>query len=310
MLTRKSVVLAKIEGTYGLDPVPTPGANALLIHDLDIKPSGETIKRQALRSTLSQLRFRRGSKLVDVSFKTEMMGTGTRGVVPAYGYDGPLFRACGFSETVDPAVSIVYQPVSEAFESVTLYVYKDGLFHAVTGCRGSVQISAEVGKTIICSWTFQGLYTSPVDASPAAQTFSDVDPPIAVNASFAVGGYAAIINKLELDINNSRAVRKSINAAEGILGVEITGREPQGSFDPEVVTEATEDFWAKWEAAEAVALAIGPIGATPGNVIEIDAPAVQYRELGYGDRDGVSVYAVPFDMALNLGDDELVITIS
>ena len=310
MLTRKTVVLAKIEANYGVDPVPTVGADALLVKDVDIKPTGETLTRDYIRSSLSPLQFLRGIREVEVGFTTELKGTGARGALPAFGWEGPLFRACGFSEVVNAGVSIVYAPVSASFESCTLYVYKDGIFHKVTGCRGTCVMTFEIGKFPTVKWTFKGIYVSPADSSPAAQTFSDVEPPVILGTVLTVGGYGPCVEKLEISLNNNLAPRKCMSAASGITEWLITGRDPNGSFDPEAVLEATEDFWAKWESAEAFALALGPIGSDAGNIIEVDAPAMQYKEIAYGDRNGLLTYQIPFGLAMNTGDDELQITIT
>lgn len=310
MLTRKTVVLSKIETTYGVDPTPTVEQNAHLVSDVDIKVSGETVKRDYIKSSLSQAQFVRGIRQVELSFKTELKGTGTRGVVPPRGYNGTLFRACGMSEAVTAGTSIVYSPVSAAFESATIYVYKDGVFHKILGCRGSYKLNFEVGKYPVAEWTFKGLYAAPVDASPSAQTFSPVRPVPVLAAAFTIGGYAAVAKKVEIDLNATITERRSINAATGIVGFELTGREPQGSFDPEVVTEATGSFWSDWEAADALALNIGPIGTEEGNIVRVQAPKVQYRDMSYNDDSGLLRYQVPVALAMNAGDDELTITIT
>ncbi len=306
MLTRKTIVLAKIESTYGTDPVPTPGANAIMAQNLEIRPAGEINERSGMKSSLSPLQFRRGVKSVEVSFKTEMKGTGTRGVLPAWGWEGTLFRACGMSETITPNTSIVYAPVSTGFESCTLYVYRDRLFHKVTGCRGSCSITAEAGKPAMAEWKFKGLYNAPMDATPGAQTLSSVLPPIAVNTSFTIGAFSPVAEKLEVDLNNTVAERRSMSAETGIAGFEITGRKPQGSFEPEAVAEASHPFWNNWENAAPLALAV-TIGTAAGNRFSIEALALQYRDISYADKDGRAVYRIPFALAMNSGDDELVV---
>lgn len=308
MLTRKSVVLAKIETEYGVDPVPTAAANALLVTNPEIEPAGETLKREYVRSTLSPLRFLRGSKQYEVTFETELKGTGLRGALPAFGWEGCLFRACGMSEIINAGVSLVYQPVSNGFESVTLYVFKDGIFHKVTGAVGSFKINLESGKFGKIAWKFSGLYHSPVDLDPDTQTFSDVEPPVVMGTNITVDGYLPCMEKLEIDLNNTITPRKCMSAVGGIAGFRVTGRDPGGSFDPEAVLEAEENFWGKWEAATAFALAVGPLGSEEGNIIEIDAPQIQYREIKYQDKNGIQAYQIPYGLAMNTGDDELVIT--
>jgi len=310
MLTRKTVILAKVESQYGTDPTPTVSANAILVRNVDMKVQGETLQRDFLKASISQLTFVRGVRHAEVSFETELKGTGTRGSLPAFGWEGVLFRACGMLETVNAGVSIVYSPVYASFESCTLYVYKDGIFHKITGCRGTFKLNFEVGKYATVSWQFSGLYNDPADASPGAQTFSSVVPVPVLGASLSIGAYAAVAEKLEIDLNATLAPRRSLNAANGIVEWIIANREPQGSFDPETVTEATHTFWANWKAATALALNIGPIGTASGNIVTVAAPKCQYKEISYQDRSGVLAYQVPFALGMNAGDDELTITIT
>jgi hypothetical protein len=307
MLTRKTVVLAKIEASYGVDPVPSPSAGAIPVRDLQIRPAGEAVERNVLRGTLSPVHFLRGIKSVEVSFKTEMRGTGTRGALPARGWEGVLFRACAMSETVNAGADIVYAPVSADFGSCTLYVYRDRLFHKVTGCRGSFRISVEVGRPALAEWKFKGLYQSPVDAAPSSPVFGDVLPPVASGAAVTIGGFGPVAEKIEVDINNLIAERKSLIAQGGIAGFEITGRKPQGSFDPEAVAVSSHPFWSNWESAAPLALSL-EVGTSDGNRFRIEAPALQYREIGDADRDGRTVYQVPFSLAMVGGDDEISIT--
>ncbi len=308
MLTRKTVILAKAESSYGVDPTPTPSANALMVEDVSLKIEGEEVKRSFLKASLSQPQFIRGLKYADLTFSTELKGTGVKGQLPSWGWEGVLARACGLSETVKAGTSIVWQPVSTGFESCTIYLYMDGIFHKILGCRGSVRLTFEVGRYIKAQWNMRGLFVAPTDASPSAQTFSSVNPVPLLAANFTVGSYSSVCEKVELDLNNSLSVVKDINAATGIRRVDITGRNPSGSFEPDAVLETTHAFWGNWNSATAIALNIGPVGSSAGNIITIAAPKLQYRDIGYGDQDGTLKYSVQFALAMSSGDDELTIT--
>ena len=53
MKTRKRYILAKIESTYGVDPTPTAGANAILTSGLNRKIyEGNKVTRELDRATL------------------------------------------------------------------------------------------------------------------------------------------------------------------------------------------------------------------------------------------------------------------
>jgi hypothetical protein len=310
MNPNKAVILAKIESSYGVDPTPTVAANALLVNNVSVKPNGESIERQFLKSSLSNMAFVRGYKWVELSFDTELKGTGTRGALPSWGWEGVLARACGMSETVTGSTSIVWAPVSSSFESCAIYLYEDGIFHKILGCRGSYQLVLEVGKYPVMRWTFQGIYAAPTDATPAAQTFSSIVPPVCVGTAFTFAAVAACINKLELDVANELSQRLCMSAATGLTEIILTGRKPRGSLDPETVTEATLAWWNKWETAAQSALVCGPIGSTSGNIITINAPKVQQDSMGYGSRGNILTYEIPILFAMNAGDDEFTITIT
>jgi hypothetical protein len=162
-----------------------------------------------------------------------------------------------------------------------------------------------VGQYLTIRWTFRGLYVAPADASPAAQTFSSVKPPLLFSAGLTIASYSPVANAIEIAMNNALGRRTDINEATGLKEIMITGRSPGGSLDPESVLEATHPFWADWAAANAKALNIGPIGGTGGNKVTITAPKMQLQEISYGDREGIQTYEIPIRLAQSSGDDEL-----
>jgi hypothetical protein len=96
-----------------------------------------------------------------------------------------------------------------------------------------------------------------------------------------------------------------MNQAEGYGEIQITDRDPNGSFNPEAVLLATEDFWADWEDATEKSISL-QIGATAGNICTITNAQAVYRELGYGDREGIKTHEIPFTAAGTVaGEDEI-----
>ena len=54
LLSRKRLILVKVESTYGTDSVPT-GTDALLVRNLDITPlSGDIVSRDLVRPWLNE----------------------------------------------------------------------------------------------------------------------------------------------------------------------------------------------------------------------------------------------------------------
>ena len=315
MLTRKTVVLAKIEAEYGTDPTPA-GTDAVLVSNPDIKVEGEMLVRDFVRESLSPVGHVIGKKKVTISFETELKGSGTAGTAPE---TGVLFQACGMDETVSASTSVTYAPeaVSTSVASCTLYVYLDGTRHIATGCRGTFSINLEAGNFGRVQWTFTGAYATPTDQNLPTTTTDTTIPQIVQGASFEIDGYAPVVAALTFDIGNTIAANGDVNSADGYGPFQITARDSMGSINPESATIAvqeadmTANFWDDWEAGQGRALTIGPIGSTAGNILNIDMPNVIAREMTYGDRNGVRTFEMPFTAAeTGAHNDEITIVFS
>lgn len=99
-LTRRTVVLVKMQPTPTVDPVPGV-ADALLVSAPDFSVDVTELARDFVHGDLSQIGYRTGRKLAHVKFELEVRGngnenSGTIGNAPIW---GRLLRACGMSET-------------------------------------------------------------------------------------------------------------------------------------------------------------------------------------------------------------------
>ncbi len=311
MLTRNTVVLAKVEnGGYGVDPSPTAADDAILVANPSVKVNGELLTRDNVRATLSPQGHAVGRKKVSVTFDTEIKGSGT--AADDQPEIGVLFKGCGMKETVNTGNSVVYAPRTTGQESITLYVYFDGLLHKVTGARGTFSLDAAAGQFAKISWSFEGKYNTPEDQPlPTSPVFNNAaTPPVVISANFTTDSFSAVINNLSFDMANSIASPGSVNSTDGYGELRIAGRDPNGSFNPEATVRGTEDFWADWESATQKAISM-TIGSAAYNTCKIDIPQAMYREIGYGDRDGIRTYEIPYTAAgTDSGDDEISITFS
>ena len=102
-------------------------------------------------------------------------GSGTAGTAPRY---GSALKACGLSETVASGTSVTYEPISANFSSVTIHYNVDGVRHIVTGCRGNVALSAEVGAIPTLDFTFTGIYNAPTDTALPSVTYGNQATPL------------------------------------------------------------------------------------------------------------------------------------
>lgn len=100
-LSRRAVVLGKIETTYNTDPTPTPTADAFLVMDPKFSVDANTLQRENVRNDLSPMPHRVGRKLAKLSFGVEFRSNGSTngGTLSDAAKLGRLLRACGYSET-------------------------------------------------------------------------------------------------------------------------------------------------------------------------------------------------------------------
>lgn len=306
-IKRRSLVLVKSESTYGTDPTPTGSSNAILTMDCDIKETFEPVERNVQIASMSRKPSLGAMKYAEVTFKTEIVGSGSVGTAPRL---GALFKACAFSETVSAGSSVIYTPNSSPITSCTVYVYLDGLRHIVNGALGTFKLSAEAGKQAMLEFTFKGLWTTPTDTALATPTFeSTVDaPPIVKSASLTWNSNSnLIVRMLEIEMQNNIAMRPSVNAATALYGFHITDRKPKFSIDPEAESVATVD-WRSDVLTNPRQLSM-VIGATAGNICTLTMPKCNPTELEYSDREGTLVQNVKGEITANSsgGDDEMTI---
>ena len=95
--TRKKLLLAKLEGTYGTDSTPTGAANAILTQNLSIKPQIDYVERKTDRGSMGGDLSLHTSRFLTFEFDVDLQSSGRVGTAPGW---GNLLRACGFAEAV------------------------------------------------------------------------------------------------------------------------------------------------------------------------------------------------------------------
>lgn len=297
MNKNKAVVLAKIETVYGTDPTPTGVANAILCEGPEISVIAKSLERNNVKPVFGakeKLNIGEGLKL---TFSTELRGGGA--ALPSTPPPiGPLFRGAGFTETIvatPGAECTKYTPhsLTDTAESLTLYFYMDGVLHKLLGARGTgPELDIKVNEYGKLKWEFSGLYAGIVDAALVTPTFNATKPPPFRAAAFTIDTYAAIIETLKISCKGEVAKRPDANAATGILAYFIKERTVTGEIDPEMVLKATKDFWGLWEASSQAAFT-ATVGSVASNRCVISAPAVEFDEPKYGDRENRLTLAMP-----------------
>lgn len=141
---RKRGILAKIESSYGVDPVPTGGANAILIRNLTVTPQdADLADRNLVRPYFGRSPQLPAAIRAMAEFEVEIAGAGTAGVAPGY---GPLLRACGFMETVN-AAAITGSATGGGTNTVTLAAGASSVDDAYLGMPISITSGTGAGSS-------------------------------------------------------------------------------------------------------------------------------------------------------------------
>lgn len=305
ILTQKALVLAKIETTSGVDSTPVATTDAFLCVDPVFTVESNNLERNFARPDFSTYASRIGRKLAQVSFSIQLAGSGTAGTEPTWAV---LFRACSMARSTLTAPNrVLFKPTTTPQETVTIYVYYEGLLHKMTGCMGTFGITAEAGGYAMVNFQMTGLYNTPIDSTyPGSVTVQDVIPPQVELATLAYGGDATlIVNSFKFDMDNKVVARSDVNSSNGYKNCRISGRDPKGGFDPEV--EENTAFWTQLEASTLNIFTM-TIGSVAGNKIAFDAPKSQILGAAYGDRDNLRNFDLSLAFRRNAGDDEVVLT--
>jgi hypothetical protein len=305
LLSRRQLLLAELEVTYGTDPTPTAGSNAILVRNIEVTPlEAETVSRELIRPYLGQSEQLLAQTRVLINFEVELAGSGTAGTAPAY---GPLLRACSFTETVSAGVSVTYEPNSDAApKSVTIYFNNDGVLHKATGCRGTFSLNCVVGEIPTIAFEFTGIYNTPTDVALGSPTYANQADPVVFKqgntSGFQVFSYAGCLQSFSLELANEIVYRELVGCTKEVL---ITNRAPAGEVMIEAVPVGTHNFFS-----DATGNSTGNLtfqhGQTAGNIVTFTAGQIDLGNPSYSDEDGIQMLTLPYIATpTDSGNDEL-----
>jgi len=314
-LVRNTAILAKVEVTYGVDPVPTGGANAILISNQQVNPLvANNVDRAVVRPYLGGSEQLVGTRYKEVSFDVELVGSGTAGTAPAW---GPLARACGLAETVTASTRVDYLPVSTGFESITIYYYDDGVQHVLLGARGTVQPNLRIGEIPKLSFRFVGIDGGDTAVANPTVTLTNFKTPLVVvdansgdvtfGATHSPSGAPALVSGtiypsqgLELDLGNA------VNFTPLLGGetVDITDRQATGRLSLDLTAAQEVTFMGNVKSATVQSLGITH-GTVAGFKSLLFMPSVQLINPGKAELNRKRL--ISYDLRVNpsAGNDEL-----
>lgn len=305
----RKALLLKIETVYGTDAVPTGAANAQLIYaeDVNLNPiNAQAVERETVRVAGDYGAFQQYlvGKHVQLEFSVEVAGSGTNDVPTKY---APALRGCGLAEAITVATKVAYTPVSEAQESVTIYMHIDGILHKLLGARGDVTLEFVINQRPRMRFRYLGLFAAATDTAFPTPTYSAFTKPLVVSdvntPTLTLHGTSVKVASLTLSLGNQVEYRELVNSTE----IVISGRKSSGQIVLEHVSVATKDWFGAVTGETLGALALVH-GLVAGNIINVDAPQAQLMNPRLSGSQDLAMLTLDMVMTPNAGDDELVYT--
>jgi hypothetical protein len=313
-LTRKTVILAKIETTAGTDAVPTGAANAIQVMDQTITPlEANNVDLNILLPYFGGSPQLVGTAYKKVSFSTLIAGSGTAATPPAW---GALLQACGMAEATGLTAPnrVEYLPVTDILKTATIYYFDDGVLHKLVGAFGNVKLSAKVGEAPKWMYDFIGIDGGDTAVANPTAVLTAWKVPVAITkanvtdiqlgCTYATGalsgGTPYNSTGLTLDFGNKIDFVPMLTTEEVVL----TERKVTGTVSLELTAAQEVAFMATVKANTLQGMGF-VIGTATGNKIMIHKPSVQLINHKKEDINGKRIIGYDLRAVPVAGNDEV-----
>jgi hypothetical protein len=316
-LSRKELILFKLETTAGVDAAPTEANSNQAIRVIEpftTDMGQEFVEVQPGNNTRGFNRPIPTVRPFGVTFKSYLSGipnSYSAGNKPVL---GDAMRACGLFETFTTSNAAGrpqyrYAPAASVGSdlSATIVVHHDGFDQRLVGCRGNVNFIWSAAGPVIAEFTFRGQLTTEAETARGTASFAEVIPPRWIDSgSILVDSFCLDAENLNLNTNNTLYEQRSpcASSGSGILQVIITERNPGGSFDPAATRTNTYDLLKKWRSASESILHLNA-GIDQSNQFTINSSMMIHKTVGWGDKSGLSIFNTDFGVYQRNGNDEM-----
>ena len=285
MKIKLQMILAKVETTYNVDPVPTAAANWIPVENIQVNPvEMDTDDQMTVSNTFGQDEKIVAAVWSTISFDVPLVGGYTAGGTPTFDV---VLRACGMAKTTSAGVSVTYTPIDTGDESATMYYFLDQVKQAITGIKGSFELKYNAKKKALISFKGIGLRQPMVDAGIPTPTLPTMPRPAAVNkanTTVTFGSLNAYLSSLAINQNNDIQYR-NLTGKEAVI---LTDRNSSGTLSIELPTVATKNFLGTGGVmSDALTDTLTVVhGTVAGNICTLAIPKAQMFKPKLSDEQG------------------------
>ncbi len=205
---------------------------------------------------------------------------------------------------------VVYTPVSDGHESLTLYLYIKDVLHKFVGARGNMVFDLSANNIPRFNFTFQGVAAPVVDDAVPAPVFSAWKKPLLANKSNTplvsfLGAYDIGLESISMDLGNEIQFMDFINIDESF---EQTDRRSATNISLEAVNVGQSDLWGAVRNGTTANFAITH-GLQAGERVSLCSDSVVITNPNYGEKTSVRTFTAEMRHLPIDGNDELFLTI-
>lgn len=302
------IILAKLESTYGTNAVPTGGANAMYVTDVDLTPmEGSDVARDLDKAYFGADPTIPTELHARIRFNVELAPSGTAGTAPAW---GPLLRACAVAETISAGVSVTYNPVTDGHESATIQIFIANTLYALVGSRGNVRLAFTAQGVPQLQFDLMGLFVKPVEGTRPTPDVSAFRKPQLVSdantPTFTIGGTAFVMRSATLDLGNQVEGRYLVGKEEILI------TERADAFETTVEAVALTTFDPFQHALDQSTVAVSLVhGTGAGKIATLAIPAAQVqRPQSLGNSQNVKEWPLRMVPLPGAGNDQWTLTLT
>lgn len=300
-LFERRAMVAKVETTYGTDATATGASDSVLVLEGSIQVEADPLARAIDRSYLGADPFVLVNRRATVTGSIELLGSSSVGTAAPI---APILRGCGHAETLTASTSAEYNPISTAFQSLSIYFEWAGVQFKVTGARGSLDIDLSIDNFGRASFTFTGLIdiANITEATISGFTIAAFQSPVAIQSSnFAVtiGGTAVNVQSVQLSQGQPPQIYHGSEARE----VSYNDRNATGRLRMFLPDFSDFNGWSVANAQSTSAI-VATISGGAGKITTLTIPAAQFQMPQNVNLNGAAGIEIPFSALPVTGNDE------
>lgn len=302
-LSRSTVIRGKLEGQYGVEVAPGTNDAALDVFGLSYKRlEGSRQTNEVADVYMGNPGELPSKHYSSLGFSTYLKKVATPGDKPTI---DPLLQACGLAAVLTGGQDVTYNPIQKNIKSMTFWAYLNGHLHKMTGARGSLKISGEMGAQAKAEFSYQAL----IKGGPTDEVFPITSRPDSCintldndNTKLTLFGTELDLVSFSIDLQNEL---QHIVTSKGEQ-VALTNRAVSGEVT--VLKPAVSAF--DYHTLEGKPCDVGDFELIADGLTATSSAVSLGMVSDLGDHNGAATITIPLAFKRDQGNDDILLKFS